>query len=165
MTEIAPATFRQVLGHFCSGITVVTAVADGVPAGLTCQSFFSVSLDPPLVAFSSSRASTSYPAIRRAQSFCINILAHGQEPLSTAFARSGGDKWRGVSWRPGRTGSPILDGVLAWVECTTVVEHEAGDHYLTIGRVVSLEQAGAGDPLLYFRGSYGRLAASYGRAS
>ncbi|MDQ7910377.1 flavin reductase family protein [Phytohabitans sp. ZYX-F-186] len=160
LTEISPATFRQVLGHFCSGITVVTAVADGTPAGLTCQSFFSVSLDPPLVAFSSARTSKSYPAIRRAQSFCINILAHGQERLSTAFARSGEDKWRGVSWQPaGRTGSPILDGVLAWVECATVAEHEAGDHFLTIGRVLSLEHSGATEPLLYFRGAYGRLAA------
>ncbi|MFC0534092.1 flavin reductase family protein [Phytohabitans kaempferiae] len=160
LTEIPPAAYRQVLGHFCSGITVVTAIADGTPAGLTCQSFFSVSLDPPLVAFSSARTSKSYPAIQRAQSFCINILAQGQQALSTIFARSGPDKWRDVSWRPGRrTGSPILDGVLAWVECTTVAEHEAGDHFLTIGRVVSLEHTGATEPLLYFRGAYGRLAA------
>jgi len=142
---------REVLGHFCSGVTIVSAVLDGEPVGLTCQSFFSVSLDPPLVAFSPSRTSTSYPSIRRAGAFCINVLAEEQNDLCHGFGRTGPTKWQGVSWRPGATGSPIIDGVQAWIECRFEAEHEAGDHFLTIGRVVDLQEYDA-RPLLFYKG-------------
>jgi 3-hydroxy-9,10-secoandrosta-1,3,5(10)-triene-9,17-dione monooxygenase reductase component len=149
--------YRRVLGGFCSGLTVITAVVDGVPAGMTCQSFFSLSLDPPLIAFSPSVRSASYPRIRRSGSFCVNILEAAQQPLCEQFSRSGTDKWRGVSWRPGTTGSPVLDGVLASVDCRLERELETGDHYLTIGRVVALEATPGRQPLLFFNGSYERL--------
>ncbi|SDT81038.1 flavin reductase family protein [Actinoplanes derwentensis] len=152
--------FRRVLGGFASGVTVVTAVVDGVPVGLTCQSFFSLSLDPPLIAFSPSRTSQSYPLIRRAGAFCVNILEAGQEQLCRQFARSGTDKWQGVGWRPGVTGSPVLDGVLASIDCELERDLETGDHYLTIGRVVDLESTPGRQPLLFFNGAFERLQAA-----
>ncbi|GAA0999849.1 flavin reductase family protein [Acrocarpospora macrocephala] len=163
--EVTTHTFRNVLGLFCSGLTIVTAeTADG-PVGFTCQSFFSVSLDPPLVAFSAAKTSTSYARIRHADSFCINILRDGQEALCQTFARSGTDKWAQVSWRPGPAGTPVIDGVLAWIECRTQAEYEAGDHYLTLGRVVAL--AGQPDkcPLLYYRGSYAQIERADGECA
>jgi 3-hydroxy-9,10-secoandrosta-1,3,5(10)-triene-9,17-dione monooxygenase reductase component len=156
-TAVASREFRRVLGGFASGITVVTALVDGTPVGMTCQSFFSLSLEPPLIAFSPSRASASYPSIRRSGSFCVNILEAGQEDVCNQFARTGTDKWRGVTWRPGRTGSPIIDGVLASIDCTLERELETGDHYLTIGRVVALQSHPGRHPLLYFNGAYERL--------
>jgi len=149
--------FRRVMGGFCSGITVVTALADGIAVGMTCQSFFSLSLDPPLIAFSPSLSSSSYPLIRSAGAFCVNILEAGQESICNQFARSGTDKWRDISWQPGVTGSPMIDGVLATIDCTLENEFETGDHYLTIGRVASLSSTPGLHPLLYFNGSYGRL--------
>jgi flavin reductase (DIM6/NTAB) family NADH-FMN oxidoreductase RutF len=155
-TSIDPQHFRHVLGHFPSGVTVVTAALDGELAGMTCQSFFSVSLDPPLIVFSPAKTSTTYPRIRQAGAFCINILAHDQESLCMGFSRSGADKWRDVSWHAGATGAPILDGVQAWIDCRLEAEHEAGDHYLTVGRVIDL-QVSQTRPLLYYRGAFGQL--------
>uniref|UniRef100_UPI00274185C1 flavin reductase family protein n=1 Tax=Actinoplanes sp. RD1 TaxID=3064538 RepID=UPI00274185C1 len=119
---------------------------------------FSLSLDPPLIAFSPARTSTSYPRIRDTGSFCVNILEASQRPLCEQFARTGTDKWAGVSWTPGRTGSPILDGVLASIDCELEREVEAGDHYLTIGRVVELDSNPGVSPLLFFNGSYAGLS-------
>jgi flavin reductase (DIM6/NTAB) family NADH-FMN oxidoreductase RutF len=161
---IATADFRAVLGHFCTGVTVVTAVIDGQTAGFTCQSFFSLSLDPPLVAFSPAKSSRSYRRIKRAKAFCVNILAEDQQDLCAAFARSGTDKWKDVAWRPAPSGSPILEGVLAWIDCVHEVEHEAGDHFLTIGRVTALE-ARYTRPLLYFRGAFANLPTSPGKGA
>ncbi|AGL17341.1 flavin reductase family protein [Actinoplanes sp. N902-109] len=151
--------FRRVLGGFASGVTVITAVLDGEPVGMTCQSFFSLSLDPPLVAFSPSLRSASYPRIRRSGAFCVNILEAGQRALCEQFSRTGTDKWRDVGWRPGVTGSPLLDGVLASIDCRLEQEHETGDHYLTVGRVVELDSNPAARPLLFFNGAYQSLAA------
>lgn len=153
-----PHHFRSVLSHFASGVTIVAAVNDGAPVGLTCQSFFSLSLDPPLVAFSAAKTSTSYPRIRAAGSFCINILAGDQQELCAGFARSQTDKWRGVSWAPGPTGSPVIDGVLAWIDCEIHAEHEAGDHFLTIGRVVALHRNDHPQPLVFYRGGFVRVS-------
>ena len=109
--------FREVLGHFATGVTIVTAMEDGGPVGFTCQAFTSLSLDPPLVALAPGKSSTSWPRIAAAGTFCVNILAEDQEALGRDFAVSGGDKFTGVGWRPGANGAPVLDGVLAWVEC------------------------------------------------
>ena len=155
-TGIDPAHFRHVLGHFCSGVTVVASVVDGAPVGMTCQSFFSLSIDPPLVAFSPSKASSSYPGIRRAGVFCINILAADQAPLGLGFSRGGSDKWRGVDWLPGPTGAPILEGVQAWIDCRLEAEHDAGDHFITIGRVADL-QVHERRPLLYYKGNFEKI--------
>ncbi|MFE2449206.1 flavin reductase family protein [Streptomyces melanosporofaciens] len=153
------ARFRDVLGRFCSGVTVVTASLGGHTTGLTCQSFMSLSLDPPLVAFAPAVTSRSYPTIREAGRFAANILAEDQAELATAFARSGGDKFAGVPWRREVTGAPLLDGTVGHVECELVEEYPIGDHLLVVGRVVALAGHQDAAPLLFFRGSFEALSA------
>lgn len=152
------ARFRDVLGRFCSGITIVTASLDARPTGLTCQSFMSLSLDPPLVAFAVAVTSKSYPAIREVGRFAVNILAEDQAELATAFARSGTDKFAGVGWRREVTGAPLLDGTVGHVECELVEEYPIGDHLLVVGRVVAPAGHPDAAPLLFFRGSFGALS-------
>ena len=154
VTRVEPGDFRHVLGHFASGITVVTAIDDGEPVGFACQSFTSLSLDPPLVLFCPSKSSTTWPRIQRAGRFCVNVLAEDQQKVSQKFAVSGGDKFREIAWRPSNNGSPIIDDVLAWVDCTLENVHEAGDHYVVIGRVLELSVDREHKPLLFFRGEY-----------
>jgi flavin reductase (DIM6/NTAB) family NADH-FMN oxidoreductase RutF len=148
--------FREVLGHFATGVTVVTAMEPGGPVGFTCQAFTSLSLEPPLVALAPGKNSTSWPRIAAAGTFCVNILAEDQEALGRDFAVSGGDKFTGVGWRPGANGAPVLDGVLAWVECAFLRAHDAGDHELVLGRVLDMGVR-PGRPLLYYRGGFGRF--------
>lgn len=153
-----PRAFRDALGHFASGITIVAGLDGGEPVGFTCQSFCSVSLDPPLISFTVMRTSTSYPRIRRARSFSVNVLSHAQEAVSNQFARSGADKWAGVEWSPARSGNPLIAGALMGLDCDLFAEHEAGDHDIVIGRVreVRTVDPHLGEPLLYFRGRYWR---------
>jgi 3-hydroxy-9,10-secoandrosta-1,3,5(10)-triene-9,17-dione monooxygenase reductase component len=146
--------FRAVLGHFASGVVVVTAMHRGHPTGFTCQSFFSLSLDPPLVAIGPGRTSTTWPRVAEAGEFCANILASDQESLARAFANSGTDKFAGVGWSPAPSGTPRLHGALAWVDCRIATTYDAGDHYLVIASVVGLE-TGSGRPLLFYRGGFG----------
>jgi 3-hydroxy-9,10-secoandrosta-1,3,5(10)-triene-9,17-dione monooxygenase reductase component len=148
--------FREVLGHFATGVTIVTAMEGAEPVGFTCQAFTSLSLDPPMVALAPGKNSTSWPRIAAAGSFCINILADDQEALSRDFAVSGGDKFAGVGWRPAGNGAPVLDGVLAWVECDFELAHDAGDHELVLGRVRDMGVS-RGKPLVYYRGGFGRF--------
>jgi len=150
------ARFREVLGHFATGVTIVTAMEDTEPVGFTCQAFTSLSLDPPLVALAPGKSSTSWPRIAAAGSFCVNILADDQEALSRDFAVSGGDKFTGVGWRPAANGAPVLDGALAWVECAFELAHDAGDHELVVGRVLDMG-VNRGRPLVYYRGGFGRF--------
>lgn len=150
--------FRDVLGHFPTGVAVVTGMdADGRPAGMAVGSFSSVSLDPPLVAFMPDRSSSSWPKFRDSGAFCVNILGAEQESVCRAFAMKGGDKFAELSWRPAGSGSPILDGVLAWIDCDLDVVHEAGDHYIVIGRVRELDIGTPALPLVFFQGGYGRF--------
>jgi flavin reductase (DIM6/NTAB) family NADH-FMN oxidoreductase RutF len=148
--------FREVMGHFASGVTIITAMEDAGPVGFTCQAFASLSLEPPMIALAPGKNSTSWPLIARAGSFCVNVLAEDQEALCRDFAVSGGDKFAGVGWRIGGNGAPVLDGVLAWMECDIVVVHDAGDHELVIGRVHDMGVA-RGRPLVYYRGGFGRF--------
>jgi 3-hydroxy-9,10-secoandrosta-1,3,5(10)-triene-9,17-dione monooxygenase reductase component len=148
--------FREVMGHFATGVTVVTAMHEHQPVGFTCQSFVSLSLDPPLVALAPSKASTSWPRIRTAGGFCVNVLSDRQEQVCQAFARSGSDKFAGIEWSPGVTGAPVLTRSLAWVECGLEATYEAGDHELVIGRVRSVS-TGQGTPLLFYRSRLARL--------
>jgi 3-hydroxy-9,10-secoandrosta-1,3,5(10)-triene-9,17-dione monooxygenase reductase component len=157
-TAFDSAKFRQVLGHFTTGITVVTAAPDGVPVGLAVGSFASVSLDPPLVAFFPDKSSSSWPKIEAAGVFCVNILAEAQEEVCRRFASKAEDKFTGLGWSPTASGSPLLDGVLAWIDCDIDSVVEAGDHYCVMGRVRDLAVAHDGAPLLFFRGGYGRFA-------
>jgi flavin reductase (DIM6/NTAB) family NADH-FMN oxidoreductase RutF len=151
--------FRDVMGRFCTGVVLVTGVHDGEPVGFAAQSFVSLSLEPPLVGVCPATTSSSWPRIRASGHFCINVLGAGQKPLCDAFARSGGDKYAGVSWTPAPSGSPRIEGTLAWIDCALEAEHEAGDHTIAVGRVTSLEATtGAPEPLLFFTGAYGRYA-------
>lgn len=150
------AHLRRVMGHFATGVTVVTAMDGDEPVGFTCQTFASLSLDPPLVMFSPQKLSSTWPRIQRAGAFCVNILADDQETLCRAFAASGTDKYRGVGWKPGpATGAPVLQDVLAWVEGRIVAEHDGGDHVIVVGRVLDLEVVQEGRPLLFYRGGFG----------
>ncbi len=151
----AARVFRDVLGRFASGITVVTATAGGEPVGMTCQSFMSVSLDPPLVLFSPAKSSRAWPMIQRAGKFCVNFLGADQEPVSNTMASRGVDKFADVAWAPSAaTGSPLIDGILGYVDCTIHAVHEAGDHYVVMGRVQDLQVGADGEPLLFYRGEY-----------
>ncbi|MFJ5264373.1 flavin reductase family protein [Streptomyces sp. NPDC088387] len=153
------AEFRRVLGNFATGVTVVTAPAtDGEsgPAGFACQSFSSLSLDPPLVVFMVGRTSTTWPRIARAGVFCVNVLSAGQGELCRGFAVRGGDKFAGVDHDPAPvSGSPRLTGALAWIDCTIHAVHTGGDHLIVVGRVEALG-AGAPDtrPLLFHRARF-----------
>jgi 3-hydroxy-9,10-secoandrosta-1,3,5(10)-triene-9,17-dione monooxygenase reductase component len=156
---VHPQMMRSVLGHFVSGVTVVTATAAEGPVGFTCQSFSSLSLDPPLVAFAPSRSSRTWPQLRDARRFCVNVLAEQQSELSTQFARSGTDKFAGVPWTPSPHGSPVLDGVVAWIDSELWAEYDGGDHTIVVARVLDLGADGSRTPLLFHRGAYGLQAA------
>lgn len=155
---IDPELFRSVLSSFASGVAVVTAMDDGVPVGLTAQSFTSLSLDPPLVMFCPKITSTSWPRIENAQHFAANILAEGQDALGIGFARSGGDKFADVDWTPGPSGAPLLTGVLAHIDCRMEAVHPGGDHKIVVGRVLHLAADAAKKPLVYFRSAFESLA-------
>jgi flavin reductase (DIM6/NTAB) family NADH-FMN oxidoreductase RutF len=152
------AKYRQVLGHFPTGVTVITAAPEGVPVGMAVGSFASVSLDPPLVAFFAGVGSSSWPKIEAAGSFCVNILAADQEDVCRRFASKQEDKFAGLGWKPAGSGSPLLEGVLAWIDCDIESVTEAGDHMCVMGRVRELEVSQDSAPLVFFRGGYGRFA-------
>ncbi|QLE76085.1 flavin reductase family protein [Streptomyces rectiverticillatus] len=166
----APRELRRVLGRFAGGITVITApgAGGGPPAGFACQSFASLSLDPPLVVFMVGRTSTTWPRIARAGVFCVNVLGAGQSALCKAFAVSGtqaADKFTGVRHGPSpATGSPLLADVLAWVDCTVHAVHTGGDHLIVVGRVEALgadEDAAATQegPLIFYGSTFGTFTA------
>ena len=151
-------TFRHVLGHYPTGVCVVTATcADRSSAGMVVGSFTSVSLDPPLVAFFPGKSSSSWPKIERAERFCVNVLASDQQDLCRAFAAKGDDKFAGIAHRLSDNGSPILDDVVAWIDCTLYAVHEAGDHYIVLGMVRALDIVRPEQPLLFYRGKYGNF--------
>ena len=159
-TTIEPLSFREALGHYASGITVITSHLDGEPIGFTCQSFYSVSTSPPLVSFSVMASSASYPKIRQAGRFAVNILSDEQAGISNQFARKGTDKWHAVEWQQSPLGNPIIAGSLHWLDCKIHAEHAAGDHLIVIGEVkaLSLQATAVTQPLLYFKGQYCNIA-------
>lgn len=146
--------FKEVLGRFATGVTVVTAFEDGEPVGFTCQAFASLSLRPPMVVLAPSKTSTSWPRMIEAGAFCVNILTEEQQAVSEAFALRRGNKFEGIPWHVGPAGTPVLDGSLAWVECALGTVHDAGDHELVTGRVLELG-VGEGSPLIFYRSGYG----------
>ena len=152
------ATMRAVLGHFPSGVTIVTGHTPEGPAGFTCQSFASLSLDPPLVLVLPGRSSQSWPKIEATGRFCVNVLSADQQELSTTFAKSGGDKFAGVAWTPSGLGSPVLTGATAWIDCTLHAVHDGGDHLIVIGAVHGLDAPDEVPPLVFHRGGYARTA-------
>jgi 3-hydroxy-9,10-secoandrosta-1,3,5(10)-triene-9,17-dione monooxygenase reductase component len=154
-----PKWFRQVLGHYPTGVCVVTAMqADGKPVGMAVGSFTSVSLDPPLVAFLPDRSSSSWPKIQDTGRFCVNVLGADHEPICRQFASKAADKFEGLSYRLSASGSPIIDAAIAWIDCDIHAVHEAGDHYIVLGLVNGLEHRPSEGPLLFFQGKYGRFS-------
>ena len=162
---VAPDDFRRVLGHFATGVTILTTTdAEERPTGLTVSAFCSVSLDPPQILVCVDHKSQSYPALRDGSCFAVNILSTDHESVSRRFATTRLDKFDGVPWSRGTLGAPLIDGALAQLECRTVSRHVEGDHTILVGRVEEARNAD-GEPLLYFRGKYGRLAAPSGATS
>jgi 3-hydroxy-9,10-secoandrosta-1,3,5(10)-triene-9,17-dione monooxygenase reductase component len=155
---VPPDLLRQVLGRFPTGVVVAAASGPNGPVGLACQSFVSLSLDPPLVSLSPARTSRSWPQIAEAGVFCVSMLTEEQVDVCSRFSASGGDKFAGLSWHPRPvTGSPIVDGCLAWVDCRIELVHPAGDHELVVGRVVDLDVR-EGRPLIFFASQFAQLA-------
>jgi 3-hydroxy-9,10-secoandrosta-1,3,5(10)-triene-9,17-dione monooxygenase reductase component len=154
---VDPGVMRDVLGHFASGVTVVTADTPEGPIGFTCQSFSSLSLDPPLVALAPARTSRTWARLREIGRFCVNVLAEGQDAVSQNFARSGTDKFAGVPWTPSAHGSPVLDDVVAWIDGELWAEYDGGDHTIVVARVLDLGAVADRRPLLFHRGAYGLL--------
>jgi flavin reductase (DIM6/NTAB) family NADH-FMN oxidoreductase RutF len=148
---------RQIMGHFATGVTVITTLNQaGELHGLTANAFTSVSLEPPLLLISVDKKAESWPAFEESKVFTVNILADTQEALSRKFAVSGGNKFEGVAYRIGANGAPILDGVLTYIECTLYAAYDGGDHSIYLGEIQQAETL-EGKPLLFFRGGYRAL--------
>lgn len=150
--------YRDAVGGFASGVTIITTQGTEGPVGFTCQSFYSVSIDPPLVSFSIGRTSRSLGALQAHGNVVVNFLSSEQQHLSARFARSGGDKWQGVAWQPSEVnGAPTLSGGTGWVAGHIDREIEAGDHIIFLVRVQGVSTDPARDPLLFYRGTYREL--------
>lgn len=155
LTPIDPSAYRDVLGHYPTGVTVVTAFDGPEPVGMVVGTFTSVSIDPPLVAFMPTRGSGTYARLARADSYCINVLAHDQLEVCRTMAVPSDDKFAQVAWHRSAYGAPTLDEAVAQIHCTPESQIEAGDHYIVLCRVQSLEVNRAVTPLLFFQGGYG----------
>ena len=152
-----PLELRRAFGCFVTGVTVVTAIdGDGRPRGFTANSFTSVSLDPPLVLVCIARTAGSYPLFSTAPHFAINILSEEQRPISSRFASKEADKFAQIEWRPGRTGSPLIAGTVAWLDCRSEQQIDAGDHLILVGRVLDFRHS-TQTPLGFCRGNYLRF--------
>lgn len=161
-TEIEPDVFRAVMGHFVTGVSVVTALDGDRPFGITVNALSSVSLQPPLVMVALDRRRFLTPIVRTEGRYAVNILGEDQQALSDCFAGApvtpGRDEFCAAAWHPGQTGLPLLDGAIATLECTVVETFSAGDHDLFIGRVDTLgSRSGEAMPLLYYRRRYLRI--------
>lgn len=153
-----PVDFRATLGHYPTGVAVVTGMnAEGAPVGMVVGSFTSISLDPPLVAFSPQKGSRSFAALRESPTFCVNVLAADQEGICRQIAGGGEHKYDGLKWSKGPGGAPVIEDVVAWIECSWEQVIEAGDHYIVLGMVQELGISRARPPLLFFQGGYGRF--------
>jgi flavin reductase (DIM6/NTAB) family NADH-FMN oxidoreductase RutF len=158
--EFDAIAFRNALGHFPTGVVVVTAPAEGrEPVAMTVSSFNAVSLDPPLVLFSIGTGAPSLPTLLAAERFGISVLRHDQSDLSNRFSHAKGEKWNGIEPHLGETGCPLIAPSLATFECVPFAVHEGGDHLVVIGRVLHFNIAPGGEPLVFFRGKYHAIAA------
>ncbi len=149
--------FREALGRFATGVAFVTAAPGGQPAGLIVNSFTSVSLEPPLIAFSPSRSSVTWQRMRRTGRFGVNVLGREHEGFARRATPAGADRFAGIDWQPGRGGVPLLTGALATLECEIVAEHAAGDHWIVVGLVDGLRTRRVGAPLVFFAGEFGTV--------
>lgn len=150
--------FRRVLGHYPTGVCLVTAMRNGAPIGMVVGSFTSVSLEPALVAFLPNRDSTTWPYIRNAGRFCVNVLAHDQQDICAAFTSKEGSRFMSTRHRFSVNHLPIVHGAVAWIDCALEAVHEAGDHYIAIGRVQQLAVERPDPPLIFVKGAYGTVS-------
>lgn len=159
VTPIDSMRFRSILGRFATGVVAITAIdpETDAPTGLAANSFTSVSLDPPLVAFCVAHTSTTWPRLRQADRQCVNILSEPQTEICLQLAAKGGDKFAGLEWTSSPSGSPVLSGALAWLECSVETEYVAGDHVIVVARVHHLDKHHDGEPLVFYKGGYGRF--------
>lgn len=165
MTATSPCEreFRDAMGRFATGLTVVTGMDGDEPVGFTCQSFVSVSLDPPLVSVCVMGTSRSWLRLRRSVGLCVHVLSDRQADLARRLAAPEGDRWAGVTWKLANNGAPLIEDTLLTVECSPVSELPAGDHILVLCRVTLLrvpDSAADDAPLLFYRGRFHQLAAA-----
>jgi flavin reductase (DIM6/NTAB) family NADH-FMN oxidoreductase RutF len=157
---LEPQELRRVMGHFATGVTVITTKdKDGNPNGLTANAFMSLSLNPPLVLISVDKGATCYSCFELENGFTVNFLSEDQEEISRRFATKGADKFADLQWHAGGNGAAIIDGVLGYVECKVTQCHDGGDHTIVVGEIVNVSAAG-NRPLLFFKGKYQRLPAA-----
>ncbi|WP_248964161.1 flavin reductase family protein [Sphaerisporangium perillae] len=154
-TAPTPSEFRRAMGLFASGVTVVTGIDGGEPVGFACQSFASVSLEPPLILFCADHNGRTWPRIKRSGRFCVNVLGEDQVDLCGRFGSSKGKKYEGLDWELSPWGAPALPGVLLRVHAEVRDVHVAGDHDVVIGAVLALEQVIEQRPMLFFQGRFG----------
>lgn len=157
MVKIETNEFRRVLGHLPTGVTVITAFAQDGPAGMAANAVTSLSLDPPLILVCPARSSTTWPKIRRAGRFCVNVLAGHHAEASRRFADKRADRFAGVQWHE-RLGGPALEDAVAWIDCALREEHDGGDHTIAVAAVLAIEAAPEAQPLVFFQGRYGRFS-------
>ncbi|MCA1840803.1 MAG: flavin reductase family protein [Actinomycetota bacterium] len=149
--------YRTVMRNLAAGVSIVTAVVDGVPYGMTATSFTSVSLDPMLVQVSLEKSSRTHQAVRDMTRFAVNILAADQAEVAQRFAESGNDSYDQVDFSMSPTGLPIIDGAIGTLECEVIDELDGGDHTIFVGKVTDGSYDEQSSPLLYFRGKYRTL--------
>jgi 3-hydroxy-9,10-secoandrosta-1,3,5(10)-triene-9,17-dione monooxygenase reductase component len=155
--DMDPKEIRNVMGHFATGVTIITTKEkNGEPSGLTANAFTSLSLNPPLVLVCIDKNSQSYSCFQEFGAFAVNVLTEEQEELSGRFATKGANKFEGTKWHTGDNGIPLIDGALGYIECTVVNGYEGGDHTIYVGEILSAT-GGEGRPLLFFKGKYQHL--------
>lgn len=160
MDDVSPDQFRRILSEVPTPVVVVTAAAPSGLAALAIGSFVSISLVPLLVGVFPAKTSTSWPSIREAGHFCINVLAEDQVQLSRTFSARGGDKFASVPWRTSPLGCPIIEGCVVWIDCKLESEMEIGDHTLAVGRVRAMHHERDAHALVFHRGDYTSTSAA-----
>jgi len=153
-SDLAPRRLRDIFGTFATGLTVITGSTGQGPAGFTCQSFAALSLEPALVTFSPTRTSTTWPVLRDAGTFTVNILPAEHQHLAAQFARSRTDKFAGVDYTSSPLGNPVLADALAWIDCELHAEYDGGDHTIVVAAVRHLNARQDAEPLVFFKGRY-----------
>lgn len=158
--QIDEIAIRRALSEFATGVTIVATTEGGERVGFACQSFSSLSLEPPMVLFTVMKTSRSWPRIEKSGTFSVNVLSEEQQEYSVAFGRRSVNKFEYGSWSESPLGNPILEDCAVWIDCTVADVHEGGDHWIVTGDIKSIGHRGDRKPLLYHRGSYSRVVAS-----
>lgn len=153
-------SIRRALSEFATGVTVVTTSGPGGPYGFACQSFSSLSLNPPLVLFTVMKSSRTWPHIEASGTFTVNVLTEEQKSVSAAFGRRGEEKFSHGHWEASPLGNPVLGGCAIWIDCTVDAVYDGGDHHIVVGAIKDIGHRQDSCPLVYHRGSYAKLTAS-----